>query len=346
MKLLKLVCFLLFFVSCHSDEEILSNPDGEAIMYTMNMSPVKTERFNITFNYNGKVYTDKGLLIYPKGYNDKKKNKLVIYCHSGGGFVNDVSSEAELQAFVRYFVSLGYVVLDVNGIPGAVAVEKKIDGGRTVGNPLTLQEYIAGYEYAAKYIDIESTYIFSNSNGGAIASNIVNLTNIDIKAQSGICPLISLKNNGWFIYSGKIGNGEFTSLQNRSNIIRLYGMTDALTQYELMNAVYEEDKVGVYDPFEYVKTYKNKYRAPYKIFQTKDDDLIYHSIAEQFTSLANQYGGNVILRTINSGGHSSEPQPGVVGEYFYKDVKYNLTPTVYEVAKWFEENDGYVAKLN
>ena len=333
---------LLFslFVSCNNTKTDTIKPD----VYNENEI---IQRFNFEFTYGEKKYSDLGILMFPKQYHTNVATKLIIYCHSGGGFVSNTSSEVETQDYAKYFVSLGYIVMDVNGIPDEIVKSKKIDGGRTVGNGLTLQEYVAAYnDVISKYkIDLDHVYIFSNSNGGAIASNIVNLTTIKIKAQAGICPLLAIKENAWFIDSGKVGNGEFSSLQNRSNIIRLYGMKDAITQEELNVAKYEEDKVGKYDPFEYLKSSKTGYKTLYKIFQPKDDPKVSYKIALKFADFANRNGTKVFIRSFETGGHTSEPQTGDVGLYTYKSTNYKLTPTVYEVSKWFEENEGMKTKI-
>lgn len=64
------------------------------------------------------MYTDYGVLIFPKSYTDTgKKTRLVISAHGGGGTVSADSSQAEYQSISQYLVANGYAVMDVNGLP-------------------------------------------------------------------------------------------------------------------------------------------------------------------------------------------------------------------------------------
>jgi hypothetical protein len=345
------IFFIISVISCSSDK--YDNLDPRKLVY-----PLKTEsviRFNVmvdTSNPNisgniGSNLSDKGLIILPKGYSpDGIPAKLVIYCHSGGGYVNDTFSESESDAYCQYLSSLGYAVLDMNGIPEKLATSLKIDRGRTVGNFVAVRSYVEGYEYVIENFNIDTSgcYVFANSNGGLICMNLANLTPIPIIAQAGVCPMISLEQNLWNYTAGTIASagGEFSSLQNRANIIRLYGMKDVNTQQELDNAVFEKDKVGDYDPFDYLM-YKvaNDYPYPYKIFQTKDDWAVNFSITKELVDTMHMRGDNLVLREFDSGGHTSEPQKGSVGWYKYQFRNNSLTPTVLEVAQWFELHEGY-----
>jgi len=341
----------LFLVSCSSDQDVIVHPHDQG-------TPLEKEfvyRFDVvvnTANPNisgsiGKDLVDKGLVIFPKGYSQYGVPvKLVIYCHGGSGYVSNDFSESESDNYCKYLSSLGYAVLDMNGIPQLLASNLKIDRGRTVGNFVALRSYVAGYEYVINNfnIDFNGCYVFANSNGGLISMNLANLTSIPIIAQAGINPMLSIERNLWSYKGGAVilGGGEFNSLQNRANVIRLYGMNDVKSQVELNDAKYEKEKVGDYDPFDYLMFKNNNdYPYPYKIFQTKDDWAVNFSITKELVVAMQKRGKNLILREIETGGHVIEPQKGVVGYYRYQFVDNNLTPTVLEVAEWFEFNQGY-----
>jgi hypothetical protein len=348
------VVFATFFlVSCSADQDVNVHPHQQG-------TPLEKEvvyRFDVVVNTanpnipgsTGKDLVDKGLVILPKGYSQHGvPAKLVIYCHGGSGYVSNDFSESESDNYCKYLVSLGYAVLDMNGIPELLVSNLKIDRGRTVGNFTALRSYVAGYEYVMNNfnIDFNGCYVFANSNGGLISMNLANLTSIPIIAQAGINPMLSIERNLWNYKGGAVslGGGEFSSLQNRANVIRLYGMNNVKTQAELNDAIYEKEKVKDYDPFDYLMFKAiNDYPYPYKIFQTKDDGAVSFSITKELVVAMQKRGDNLNLREIETGGHVVEPQKGVVGYYRYQFIDNNLTPTVLEVAEWFEYNEGYKA---
>lgn len=286
-----------------------------------------------------KLEKDLGVLILPKNYSEHTPTKLLIYCHSGGGSVYDNKSEAEENNYVRYLVSLGYAVLDMAGMPKSVSDSLNIDHTRCVGSYIAVRSYIEGFNYVIEHynIDKEAVFLFANSNGGLVASNLVNLTDLPIKRQAGICPLISIE-NAWEISSSSFREDGFKAFQNRANIIRLYGMNNIYNQNDLSKAVYDKKYVGIYDPYDYsININKEVYRVPYMIIQTKDDIVVNYKYAQQFALEQNKRGGNVVLQLLESGGHDSEPIKIRVGAYIFENKEYSLTPTVRDVALWFKE---------
>lgn len=351
MKILLIFFFILATLACSPEQNIDLEP--EQIVFPFNNETAI--RFNVIVNSDnpnilgdsGEDLLDKGLVILPKNYSSNGiPVKLVIYCHSGGGYVSDTFSESESDAYCKYLSSLGYAVLDMNGIPEKLVTSLKIDRGRTVGNFVALRSYVEGYNYVINKFNIDTNgcYVFANSGGGLICMNLANLSSVPIIAQAGICPVISIERNIWNYQAGSLNSagGEFSSLQNRANIIRLYGMKDIKNQQELNNAVYEKDKVEDFDPFDYLM-YKsnNDYSVPFKIFQTKDDSAVNFSITKELVETMQKRGDNIVLREFDSGGHSPEPQKGIIGMYRFQFKDYPLTPTVLEVAQWFELENGY-----
>lgn len=266
--------------------------------------------------------------------------RLVIYCHSGGGIVTDKSSEAENVDFAQYLVSKGYAVLDMGGMPITYAHRLKIDPGRTVGSHISLRSMIKGYQYVIDNFDIakDGCFLFGSSNGGLLASNIINLTKIPVLAQSGVAPLLSIENNAWNIASGPVFVSDFTSYQNRANIIRIYGMRDVRDQTELLAAKYEKEKVGIYDPFDYcINQSTGRYRTPYLIFTFKEDASVFYYIARQFSDEMKKRGSNIVISDIEEyGGHNVPANPIIVGDYNYMGEKKPLKLTVKTVGDFFD----------
>lgn len=335
----------VFLASCSNTD---SNTDFDDQLQTE-----KVERFEVlveTSNPNivgsiQRLESDKGLIMLPIGYSSHgKPTKLIVYCHSGSGTVTDTKSEAETDNYCKYFVSLGYAVLDMAAMPKTLSDRLVIDYGRTVGSFIAVRSYLEGYNFVLKNynLDPNGCFIFSNSNGGLVSLNLGNLTTIPIIAQAGICPLLSIELNTWNIKSGTLTGGGFTSYQNRANIIRIYGMQDVKSQTELNNAIYDKEKVKNYDPYDYILNLTDKaYKIPYKIFQTKDDTAVNYLLAEKLVQVTNSRGGNMILRSFETGGHTAEPINKIVGEYSFKGKIYPITPTIVEVTNYFKSFGGY-----
>lgn len=289
------------------------------------------------------IEKDLGVLMLPESYTaDGLPSKLVIYCHSGGGSVYSNYSEAESSNYCKYLCSLGYAVMDVAGMPETFAVRLNIDQGRTVGSYIAFRSYIKGYEFVINNynIDKQGCYVLCNSNGGLNACNLVNLSEIPIIAQGGICPLLSTELNAWFITSKSFKPEGFSQFQNRANIIRIFGMENIRNQIELNNATYEKSMVNQFDPYNYmINETKKPYRVPFKIFQTKDDQSVYYDIAFKFATELNKRGSIVVLRSYEKGGHTSQPDSTLVGTYNYGGVSYCLTTTELELALWFKSNN-------
>lgn len=350
----RLNSFLIFLiipiiVSCIEDQDFSATKENNPSLFLENH---KIERFEISIDTRNPslqgitqtIEKQMGVVMLPKGYSSKgKPTKLIIYCHSGSGTVTEISSEAENDNFCRYFVSLGYAVMDVAAIPRTYSERLKIDYGRTVGSYIALRSYIEGYNYVIKNYNIDNTgcYTFANSNGGLISLNLGNHTPIPINAQAGICPLLSIELNAWYIPTGAMTGGEFSSYQNRANIIRIYGMQNVLSQTQLNDAKYEKEKVGKYDPYDYTVNQTDKpYPIPFIIFQPKDDPVVYHKIAETLVSVNNKRGGNMILRSFEKGGHTPAPIKDTLGYYTYMKKLYPTNTTNVEAASWFEDFGG------
>jgi hypothetical protein len=348
---------LLFFIPIHVSCNEIHDIDDAKNDGSMFLENQKIERFEIrvdTSNPNIKgssVNLEKeiGLIMLPIGYSAiGKPTKLIIYCHSGSGTVTENYSEVENDKYCKYFVSLGYAVMDVSGLPKTYTDRMRIDYGRTVGSFIAVRSYVEGYNYVVQNynIDPNGCYVFANSSGGLVSLNLGNLTKIPILAQAGICPLLSIEHNAWNITLGAMTGGQFTAYQIRANIIRIYGMQNVQTQNELNNAKYEKEKVGIYDPFDFILNQSSEpYPYPYKIFQTKDDAIVYYKLAEKLVQIDNSRRGNMVLRSFEKGSHTAEPLKDTLGYFNYMKKKFPINTSNFEVATWFEQHNGNQALL-
>ena len=326
----------LVLLSCKKENDLffLNNEKIERFSIMVNTTHPFLNDSNITFE------NDLGVLILPIGYGKNERPvKLIIYCHSGGGTVRQFSSEAESNEYTKYLVSLGYAVLGMAGMPESFSERLVIDHNRTLGSYVAVRSFYQGYKHVISKYNIDSTgcFLLCNSNGGLVSSNLVNLTDIPFIAQAGIAPLLSTEHNAWHIYSSSNSGGNFQYYQNRANIIRIFGMKNVNNQEELDSARYEKEKIRMYDPFDYnINISKLAYRVPYKIFHAVDDPLVLYKFSARFTEVNNKRGGNIILRGFDSGGHLGETDTTTIGYYNFMGKEHKLTPTLREVAIWFD----------
>jgi hypothetical protein len=343
-RIIFLFFIFLFFSSCGNtftdDIKTGEIPDEPPEEYLLG-------RFTVSVSLPGnKKDRDLGVLILPESYSlEGDPARLVIYCHGGSGYVTMENSEAEQQDVVKYFVSQGLAVLSMMGMPEKYAGEIKVDECRNLGFPAALEAYQKGYDFVVEKYNINKTgcFLFSNSHGGLIASNIVNLTDIPVIAQSGASPLLSIAHNAWFVPTHSWGiHGEFSEYQIKANIIKLYNMTSPISSLdELKNAVYEKDKTGIYDPYDYlINQTALPYKTPYMILSSREDEIVYHFIAESFMGILNQRGSNITIEDAREwGAHNVPADPVYVGEFSYNGVTIGLRESYQKVYNFFISYD-------
>lgn len=317
-----------------------------------NLSPIETPiRFQVSIptnlpNSNEVPFyeSDWGVLILPKTYTATgKSTPLVIGCHGGGGSVSSTGSQTESYDLYKYLVSLGYAVMDMAGMPETYSKRLKIDHYRCVGSFIAIRSYMEGYKWVIENYNIDTTgcYVNGGSNGGLTATNIVCQSSIPVKCESGMSPLLSIKEQAWNISSGALSGGEFSSFQNRANIIRIYGMRDVYTIDELLKSEYEDDKVGLWDPFMYlIALRKNKYRCPVKIWHPVDDDIVKIEFSRRFIRSLIQNKNDAELIEMAGGGHSPEYYGLPISKFSYQGNLFELKQSVYELAKWYGTYSG------
>lgn len=289
---------------------------------------------------------DFGVLILPENY-CKSGNPvpLVIGCHGGGGTVDSTNSQTENYSLYKYLVSLGYAVMDMAGMPVSFSSRLKIDLFRCMGSFVAIRSYEAGYEWVINNFNIDTNgcYVTGGSNGGLTATNIVSLSSIPVICQAGMSPLLSLKEQAWNIPTGAMSGGEFSSYQNRANIIRIYKMDDVETLNELLNAKYEEGKVGNFNPFSYqfdeIRMIK-KYPCPVKFWHPVDDHIVSIDFSRKFITAIKNAGINAHLVEMPGGKHSPESFGQTMGFFEYQGEYIELKPAVNDLAAWFGKFSG------
>ena len=324
---------ILFLFSC-SNDTVLSGEQVERFSVLVNTGIIDNTQ---------RLEEDRGVLILPSTYRKEKTPvKLIIYCHGGGGSVLENTSQVETYIVCNYLVSLGYAVMDMAGMPEELSRRLKIDHNRVLGNPVAISSYEKGYKYVIENFNIDpyGCYLLGGSNGGLTSCNLVNFTDIPFIAQAGLAPLLSVEKNAWDILSSAISGGEFRYRQNRANIIRLYGMGSVSTQAEVDNAVYNKQKIGKYDPYDYLINLDERYKVPFKIWHSVDDESVIYEISEEFMKIGNQKNSTIELCTLHSVGHAPEKFGEKVCDFYYMGNRYDANEMMVEIADWFYSYGG------
>lgn len=125
---------------------------------------------------------------------------MVIVCHGGGqavGTNDETTNEFIRRCVIDTFRSLGYAALATNGMPDLWASEKGLEDSSTpVGNWMALESIVKAYEYVINkysFLDSNGCYIWASSQGGMVAENVVELSNIPFKACCYEAPAISMR---------------------------------------------------------------------------------------------------------------------------------------------------------
>lgn len=148
-------------------------------------------------NYSADIYDyDDCYFAAPK--NITENTKLVILCHGGGQLIEENNgNEFIIRCVGDTFRALGYAVLATNGMPKVWATEKGLENASApIGNWMALESIVKAYDYVVnkyEFIDKTGCYIWGTSQGGMVAENAVELSNIPFKACCYEAPAISMR---------------------------------------------------------------------------------------------------------------------------------------------------------
>ena len=194
------------FISEDDNEDIIIAETGSPYAGTIhrftvevNCAPMYIPEDNLgpEFADGTDMYTDYGVLIFPKSYTDTgKKTRLVISAHGGGGTVSADSSQAEYQSISQYLVANGYAVMDVNGLPEQYAIDHgNLRLQDSVGSYIAIQSHIKAYNYAMDNFNFyPEVFLVGISEGGITTTNIVLHSHIPVLAQAGWSPVLDTYN--------------------------------------------------------------------------------------------------------------------------------------------------------
>ena len=270
------------------------------------------------------MYTDYGVLIFPKSYTDTgKKTRLVISAHGGGGTVSADSSQAEYQSISQYLVANGYAVMDVNGLPEQYALDHgNLRLQDSVGSYIAIQSHIKAYNYAMDNFNFyPEVFLVGISEGGITTTNIVLHSHIPVLAQAGWSPVLDTYNQIW------MDPWPWCSVNGPGAVLAtVYGVDpipDATSTKDRLKWTYDEKKIMGYNPMkcnvitgadglEY-----RYYRCPVKFWHCMDDDTVSYEPTQAFIKSIQNAGGTAYLKLYETGGHETayvgDPVPNPTG---------------------------------
>jgi dipeptidyl aminopeptidase/acylaminoacyl peptidase len=270
------------------------------------------------------MYTDYGVLIFPKSYSHTgKKTRLVISAHGGGGTVSADSSQAEYQSISQYLVANGYAVMDVNGLPEQYAIDHgNLRLQDSVGSYIAIQSHIKAYNYAMDNFNFyPEVFLVGISEGGITTTNIVLHSHIPVLAQAGWSPVLDTYNQIW------MDPWPWCSVNGPGAVLAtVYGfdpIPGATSSKDRLKWTYDEKKIMGYNPMKCNVTtgadgleYRH-YRCPVKFWHCMDDETVRYEPTEAFIKSIQNAGGTAYLKLYETGGHETayvgDPVPNPTG---------------------------------
>lgn len=313
-------------------------------------------------------YSDNAVLYLPKSYDkDGNPTKLIIFCKHGGTSITENDDPIFSLNIFDYMLYLGYAILGVDGMPKDWVAEKKLDDTRVVGNYVAIDSVVKAYNYVLdKYnISANGCYIFGYSQGGHLAQNVIDLTNIPIAAAAELSPVCSIQYHQWDITSYKVIDGIEYNHPPRLNIARIFGFEEISNDLELTNLEYDSSKVNGFDPYvrnadnvfsDFVKsgniwklqdeylleevTMKKRIKCPLKVWVANDDNILGVDVTKVFVKAIQNTGQFCEMKLYNSGGHSLYQNQTSISTFEGHTGQCNLYPLAYDIAIWYSRFGG------
>lgn len=300
-----------------------------------------------------KIYKDHCHIVIPE--NDGRPVKLIILPHGAGGQIVSGTYDSWYLHANRglFFNSLGYAVLTFDGLPLEWCNEHGLEKNESqCGNWMATESCEKAYQYVIEHYNIDKNgcYIFGSSQGGMVAENIVECTNIPILATVLEVPAISMQ------YCQLYLSGSRATYLNA-----LYGFSNQST--------YSKNKCIGLDPFvrnmdgditftgDSVLTLNTdidnlsikKYRknTPMLILTAENDSTVSSKVVQAYAKAIRNAGGNCKLIIYKNTNHNLVGNSPIVGtcEFYYKRYTsghtFDVSLALVEIAKFLHRHGGY-----
>lgn len=347
------------------------------------------------------IYMDNCVLYLPSSYSSKgNQTKLIVFCKQGSSKIginsrNDYSKDNIGSSpilslpFIPYLINLGYAVLAADGEPDGWLEELGLEAEgeatnadlRCYGNYVAVQSTRRAYEYAMHNynLDPNGCYVFGYSQGGLLAQNIVDLTEIPVLAVAEISPSCSLH---WHQWDNVSQNGQtvgvYTNVTRVARLVlsRMYGFSDAnVTNEELAAMDWDsvKEKLLGYDPW--IRNAENEFtqftkdgvykfsegvtvddvqmvkqsKCPLKVWCAEGDTTLGVDVMKAFVKAIKNSGTVADIVVYQTGGHDwfnsqtnvVDPLSGQDATVTVNGVSYTYKPIALDIASWFRSFGGY-----
>jgi len=347
--------------------------------YNVNCTNFLTTNFTASsINYYDPIalYEDNAILYLPASYsNQGPKTKLIIYCKEGSTYMTeDHDSILTNPEATRYFLYQGYAILAADGVPDGWKEALKI-GERAVGNYVAVQSTLRAFEYVKNNynIDCDNVFIFGYSQGGMYAENVIDNTDLPIRAAVLLSPALSMRYHQWDAPTSQTIDGTSYTKGARLNIARIFNFPEVTTNAQLLALAYDPDKVCGYDPW--VRNVDNPYdgfikgtsvgtelwglpsgasldsitmkkytKCPTKIWVAENDNVLGVDITKVFVKAIRNTGQVADLQLFSTGEHHIQNYQTAIRTFVENGENVSLLPLYLDMAAWYYNFGGLELK--
>jgi len=300
-------------------------PQQDIVRFTVNVNTVFPDDSSITMAVQDSenYVADYGVLLLPVSYSPlEKSTRLIISCHGAGGGVTANTSQIERSTVSKYLVSMGYAVMDMNGL----AIEN-------MGGPVAVQAYLKGYYWVIHHYNIarDGVFIMGASMGGLTSNNLVYNSGLPVLAQAAFCPVLDIYSQAWM-------HPWYPT--TRTEIAHWYNFKGYM-KGQSYNGEYHPEKVIGFNPIltRTIEISGKNYKIhpiPVKIWQADKDPMVDYKVTFKYVQNIKNAGGYAELRTFDAVSHEPQDLGNDAGIFTYQGIDYKLKPAVREVALWFD----------
>ncbi|MDX3933809.1 MAG: hypothetical protein QHC77_17900, partial [Stenotrophomonas sp.] len=358
------------FLEANQDTPVyLPRPANGVVNFQVPVNCALPDVTSQTLNTQDSVeeFNDWGILQLPTNYQRAgKPTRLVIGCHGTGTWISGATTT---QTAANFWLSQGYALLDMNGIPSDF-----VNGDNTrrhFGAPFALQSYIKGYEWAIKNYNLakDGCFVYGISMGGLASMMLVQSGSIPVLAQGAFAPVTDhFKQawcNPWFtdttqrrdiaLYFGFEGTAPAYTTQRPptqaeidyylNNIYKVLGYNPILKHVpnvgvDVANGIYNtippntiEDQPS--EAANYAQ-YSKVHPVPLKIWHNIDDSTVKYRYSKYFVEMCKRAGCLAELRTFPSGGHNAWLNGANVTVESVDGGTVTIQSSMYECMLWFK----------
>lgn len=347
--------------------------------YNVNTTNFLTTNFTATnINYYDAIslYEDNAILYLPSSYsNQGTKTKLIIYCKEGSTYMTeDHDSILTNPEVTRYFLYLGYAILAADGVPDGWKEALGLSE-RVVGNYVAVQSTLRAFEYVKNNynIDCDNVFIFGYSQGGCYAENVIDNTDLPIRAAVLLSPVLSVRYHQWDAnLTGSVDGVSYTRL-GRLNVARMFDFPQVSNNTQLLALEYDADKLCGYDPW--VRNVENVYtgfvqessygsslwclpsgtsldsitmkkhtKCPTKIWACENDNVVGVDVTKVFVKAIKNSGQVADLQLYSTGEHHPHNYQTAIRTFVENGENVSLLPMYLDMAAWYYNFGGLALK--